>query len=210
MGSEMCIRDRKVDLQRLGEVNLGAIEEYERVKQRFEDLRLQKEDLEESIRNVEKSLEEMKRRSREVFMETFERVREIFKGLVARLFEGGRGDLILDGRSDPGIRIFIEPRGKRLRSMELLSRGEKCMASIAFILSLFFLKPAPFCIMDEVDSTLDEANIERFVGLLQELKEKSQFILITHQRRTIEAAEYVYGVTMEMPGISKVFSLRIQ
>ncbi len=200
----------KEDLQRLGEVNLGAIGEYERVKQRLEHLQSQKEDLEESIENLEKSLEEMKRRSREVFIETFERVREIFRGLVARLFEGGKGDLVLDGRSDPGIRIFIEPRGKRLRSMELLSRGEKCMASIAFILSLFFLKPAPFCIMDEVDSTLDEANIERFVGLLRELKERSQFILITHQRRTIEAAEYVYGVTMETPGISRVFSLRIQ
>jgi len=108
------------------------------------------------------------------------------------------------------VRILIQPKGKRLRSMELLSRGEKALAAIAFILSLFLLRPAPFCIMDEVDSPLDEANIERFLGLLREFKNRCQFILVTHQKRTIEAAHALYGVTMEVPGISKVVSLRLR
>lgn len=197
-------------LERLGDVYLGAIQEYEEVGQRLRYLLEQKEDLEESMRSLERSLEEMDRRSREAFLGTFQKVRDIFREFVGRLFDGGRGELVLDGGEDLGVRILIEPKGKRLRSMELLSRGEKSLASIAFILSLFFLKPAPFCIMDEVDSALDEANIDRFIALLEELKDRCQFILITHQRRTIEAAEYVYGVTMETPGISKVLSLRLQ
>lgn len=208
-GHEEEKRQLRLALERLGDVYLGAIQEYDEVDKRLKFLLSQKEDLEESIRSLEESLGEMDRRSREAFLETFERVRDIFGTLVGRLFEGGRGELVLDGGPDLGVKIFLEPKGKRLKSMELLSRGEKSLASIAFILSLFFLKPAPFCIMDEVDSALDEANIERFLNLLGELKEKCQFILITHQRRTIEAAEYVYGVTMETPGVSKVLSLRI-
>jgi len=203
-------REIKMDLEKLGEVFLGAIEEYEEVKARLQFLQTQKADLERSLRNLEDSLEEMRERSQEVFRETFERVKEIFRDLVGKLFEGGKGDLILQESSEPLVKILIEPKGKRLKSIELLSGGEKSMASIAFILSLFFLNPAPFCIMDEVDSSLDEMNIERFLGLLTELKDQCQFILVTHQPKTIEEAQYVYGITMEIPGISKVISLRMQ
>ena len=203
-------REIKMDLEKLGEVFLGAIEEYEEIKTRLQFLQTQKADLERSLRNLEDSLEEMRKRSQEVFRETFERVKEIFRDLVGKLFEGGKGDLILQESSEPLVKILIEPKGKRLKSIELLSGGEKSMASIAFILSLFFLNPAPFCIMDEVDSSLDEMNIERFLSLLTELKDQCQFILVTHQPKTIEEAQYVYGITMETPGISKVISLRMQ
>ena len=203
-------RQIKMDLEKLGEVFLGAIEEYEEIKIRLNFLQAQKADLERSLRNLQDSLEEMRERSKEVFRETFERVREIFRDLVGKLFEGGKGDLVLQESSEPSVKILIEPKGKRLKSLELLSGGEKSLASIAFVLSLFFLNPAPFCIMDEVDSALDEMNIERFLSLLTELKDQYQFILITHQPKTIEEAQYVYGITMETPGISKVISLRMQ
>ena len=197
-------------LERIGDVYLGAVEEYEGIKERLAFLKTQREDLEESLSTLSKTLERINRQSRQLFQQTLERTRQTFNSLVERLFLGGRGEIVSDGGPEPGVRILIQPKGKRLRSMELLSRGEKALAAIAFILSLFLLRPAPFCIMDEVDSPLDEANIERFLGLLREFENRCQFILVTHQKRTIEAAHALYGVTMEVPGISKVVSLRLR
>lgn len=197
-------------LEELRDVYLGAIEEYEEVRERLEFLERQKADLEESLRELERSIKELESRGQEIFLETMEALNEVFKDMVGRLFQGGKGELVIDGRDGHGVRIFVQPLGKKLKTMELLSRGEKTMASIAFFMSLFFIKPAPFCIMDEVDSALDETNLERFIGLLQDLGEQCQFILVTHKKKTVEAASYVYGVTMEIPGISKVFSLEVK
>ncbi len=209
-GYKERMEELRQSLQRMGDVYMGAIEEYAQVRDRLKFLEAQKEDLEQSLETLHRTLERINRRSRELFLETLERTRETFAKLVERLFAGGRGEMVLDGGPEPGVRLMIQPRGKRLKSMELLSRGEKTMAAIAFILSLFLLRPAPFCLMDEVDSPLDEANIERFLRVIEELRDRSQFILVTHQKRTMEAAEALYGVTMEIPGVSKVLSLKLR
>ena len=196
-------------LERLGEVYPGAIEEYEELKERWEFLSSQKEDLERSLHNMERSIERINRRSREKFSTTFKQVAENFQWLVGRLFPGGKGELVLEGGDAEGVKLLIQPHGKRLKTMELLSGGEKALAAIAFIFSLTLLKPAPFYLLDEVDASLDDANLGNFLTLLKEMGTRSQFILITHNKATMEAADILYGITMEIPGVSKVVSVRM-
>jgi chromosome segregation protein len=197
-------------VERLGEVNPGAVEEYEDLKKRYEFLEAQKEDLQQSLTNLDKTIAEINRTSTTRFNETFAKANKEFQELIPRLFGGGRGALILDESSpEPGVNIFIQPTGKRLKDVDLLSGGEKTLAAIAFIFSLFLLRPTPLCLLDEVDSALDDANIGRFSTILKELSQQSQFILITHNKGTMEIADALYGVTMENPGVSKVVSVRL-
>lgn len=209
-GAERRLSDLKQKMERLGEVNPGAVEEYEDLKKRYEFLEAQKEDLQQSLANLDKTIAEINRTSTTRFKETFAKVNKEFQGLVPRLFGGGRGELVLDESSpEPGVNILIQPAGKRLKSVDLFSGGEKALSAITFIFSLFLLRPTPFCLLDEVDSSLDDANIDRFAAVLQELSGQSQFILVTHNKSTMAIADALYGITMENPGVSKVVSVKL-
>lgn len=211
-GARQRLEELKGKVERLGEVNPAAVEEYEGLKKRFDFLESQRVDLEESIANLNKTIAEINRTSSARFAETFARANKEFQGLIPRLFgEGSKGELVLDDSGpEPGVEIRIQPAGKRLKDVNLLSGGEKALAAIAFIFALFLLRPTPFCLLDEVDAALDDANIHRFATVLKELSEQSQFILISHNKGTMEIADVLYGITMEDPGVSKVVSVRLQ
>ena len=209
-GAGKRLAELKQKVERLGEVNPGAVEEYEDLRKRYEFLEAQREDLQQSLTNLGKTIAEINRTSTTRFQETFAKANEEFQGLIPRLFGGGRGELVLDDASpEPGVNIFIQPGGKRLKDVDLLSGGEKALAAIAFIFALFLLRPTPFCLLDEVDSALDDANIGRFAHVLKELSGQSQFILISHNKGTMEIADALYGITMENPGVSKVVSVKL-
>jgi chromosome segregation protein len=203
------LADLKQKIERLGEVYPGAVEEYEDLKKRYEFLEAQKEDLQQSMTNLGKTIAEINRTSTARFQDTFAKANQAFQELIPRLFDGGKGALILDDAApEPGVNILIQPTGKRLKDVDLLSGGEKALAAIAFIFALFLLRPTPFCFLDEVDAALDDANIGRFAAVLKELSKQSQFILISHNKGTMEIADALYGITMEDPGVSKVVSVR--
>jgi chromosome segregation protein len=199
-------------LQGLGAVNPAAEEEYEEAKERHEFLYSQKADLEAAMADLDAAIGKMDQTSRDLFSETFEAVNGGFKELFPKLFEGGQGRMELtepDNMLETGIDIIVQPPGKRLQSMTLLSGGEKALTAVALILSIFRLKPTPFCILDEVDAPLDEANVVRFAEAVASLSETTQFLVITHNKRTMEVANTLYGVTMEEPGVSKVVGVRM-
>ena len=199
-------------LSNIGAVNPAAEEEYEEAKERFEFLDGQRADLEAAMADLEAAIRKMDKTSRELFGETFEAVNAGFQELFPRLFEGGQGRMELtdpDNLLETGIDIVVQPPGKRLQSMTLLSGGEKALTAVALILSIFRLKPTPFCILDEVDAPLDEANVVRFAEAVYGLSETTQFLVITHNKRTMEVANTLYGVTMEEPGVSKVVGVRM-
>jgi chromosome segregation protein len=201
----------KLKLEELGEINPGALKLFEEEKERFEFLNRQREDLLGSLSRLSRAIVRMDKTSRERLLLAFEQVGRSFKEVFPRLFDGGEGELVWVGE-DPlaaGVEIVAHPQGKRPRSLSLLSGGEKALASVAFLIACFLAHPSPFCILDEVDAPLDEANISRFNTLVRELAGSSQFILITHNRRTMEMADVLYGVTMEEPGISKLISIRM-
>jgi chromosome segregation protein len=209
-GAGERLTELKQKVERLGEVNPGAVEEYEDLRKRYEFLEGQREDLQQSIANLGKTIAEINRTSTARFQETFAQANKEFQGLIPRLFGGGRGELVLDDTApEPGVNIFIQPAGKRLKDVSLLSGGEKALAAIAFIFALFLLRPTPFCLLDEVDAALDDANIGRFAHVLKELSGQSQFIMISHNKGTMEIADALYGITMESPGVSKVVSVRL-
>jgi chromosome segregation protein len=209
-GAGTRLTELKQKVEKLGEVNPGAVEEYEDLRKRYEFLEAQREDLQQSIANLGKTIAEINRTSTTRFQETFAQANKEFQGLIPRLFGGGRGELVLDDTSpEPGVNIFIQPAGKRLKDVSLLSGGEKALAAIAFIFALFLLRPTPFCLLDEVDAALDDANIGRFARVLKELSSQSQFIMISHNKGTMEIADALYGITMESPGVSKVVSVRL-
>lgn len=207
---ERRLAELRMKMERLGEVNPGAVEEYEDLKNRYEFLEAQKEDLQRSLAALGRTIAEINRTSAKRFKETFARTNKEFQALIPRLFSGGRGELVLDESSpEPGVDIVMQPEGKMLKSVDLLSGGEKALAAIAFIFSLFLLRPSPFCLLDEADAPLDDANIDRFASVLMDLSKQSQFVLITHNKATMKIADALYGVTMETPGVSKVVSVRL-
>ena len=199
-------------LERLGEVNLVAVQEYTEVKERFDQLEAQRTDLEESVRAIRNSIAKLNRTCRERFRETFERVDALFQEGYPRLVGGGKARLVLTDQDDmleTGVDIEVQPPGKRLQNVSLLSGGEMAMAAIALIFALFRVKPSPFCLLDEVDAPLDEANGARFNGLLREMARVSQFIVITHNKKTMECVDTLYGVTMNNPGVSQLVSVKL-
>ncbi len=200
----------KKEISALGQVNLIAIEEFNEVKKRYEYLITQKEDLEKAKEDINLVMSKTVTYSKELFMESFEKIGRNFNGIFRRLFNGGKTDLYLineDNIFESGVEIMACPPGKSLRRRSLLSGGEKGLTAIALLFAIFMVKPSPFCMLDEVDHDLDEENVLRFIKLLKEFTETTQFIIITHNRRTIEFADIIYGITMEEAGVSKVVSL---
>ena len=202
----------KSALEGFGEVNLMAIEEYQELKQRHDFLTEQQADLQQALETLRKVIIRINRTTTKRFLETFHLVNEKFKQVFMRLFKGGQASLLLLDEQDPsttGIDIIAQPPGKKLQNIDLLSGGEKALVATALLFGLFMIKPTPFCLLDEVDAPLDDANINRFIDLIKEFSKTSQFILITHNKSTMETANTLYGITMETPGVSKVVSVRL-
>ena len=213
---EAARRLRQVELQRLldemGEVNLMAIEECAGMEERFTFLTSQKEDLEESLHGLQQAIQRINRTTRQRFLETYNLVNAKFQEVFPRLFCGGRAELRLTDEEDlleTGIEIIVQPPGKKLQNVTLLSGGEKALTAVALIFSIFLIKPTPFCLLDEVDAPLDDANIGRFNEMVREMSAISQFIIITHNKATMQVADTLYGITMEEPGASRVVSVRL-
>ncbi len=200
-------------IEALGPVNPTALEEYEESQQRQDFLTAQRTDLLDSIRDTEKAIQEIDGESRKRFGEAFHAINANFKKMFQVLFGGGTGEMRLtdeDNLAESGIDIVASPPGKRLQSVLLLSGGEKSMTAMALLMSIFQYTPSPFCVLDEVDAPLDEPNIERLTHLLKEMSEQTQFIVITHAKRTMEIAQSLYGVTMQEPGVSKLVSVKFK
>ncbi|WP_141500804.1 chromosome segregation protein SMC [Paenibacillus luteus] len=213
IGTQNEVRDIKRQISSLGEVNLGAIEEYERVSERFEFLSEQKDDLIEAKTTLYQVIREMDDEMSKRFKTTFEAIRSHFVVVFAKLFGGGRADLVLvdpDRVLDTGIDIVAQPPGKKLQNLQLLSGGERALTAIALLFAILQVKPVPFCVLDEVEAALDEANVSRFAQYLREFSELTQFIVVTHRKGTMEEADVLYGVTMEEGGVSKLVSVRLE
>jgi chromosome segregation protein len=207
------LEELKAQAERMGAINLTAIEEYDELQKRHTFMSEQKGDLERSLADLKAAIVKINRASRERFRETFDRVNEKFQQVFPRLFNGGRAGLVLtqdDGADgEAGVEIFAQPPGKKLQSVNLLSGGEKALTAVSLIFAIFLIKPTPFCLLDEVDAPLDDANVGRYNDLVKEMSKASQFILITHNKRTMEMVDTLYGVTMEEPGVSKLVSVRL-
>ncbi len=207
------INELRNELQKLGNVNLLAIEQYQNTKERLDFLSVQKQDSEKAIADIMILIDETNKKSIDQFVSAFEDIRKGFKKIFARLFEGGRADLILDNKKDvlnSGVNIFAEPPGKKFQSISLLSGGEKALVAIAVIFSILYLKPTPFVVLDEIDASLDDDNIERFKSLLNDFKETSQFVIVSHSKSTLEICNTLYGVTMEEMGVSKIVNVAFE
>jgi chromosome segregation protein len=200
-------------IERMGEINLLAIEEFEEQSKRYEYLQGQKVDLEQALEQLDKAIRQMNRESKRLFAETFDAINSGFQRVFPRMFGGGRGELRLTNPDDlleSGVEIVAQPPGKRLGAIELMSGGEKALTAVSLIFAIFQFKPSPFCLLDEVDAPLDEANVGRFSDAIREMTAHSQFIVISHSKRTMESADVLYGVTMETPGISKIVSVELK
>ena len=202
----------KARLRSMGPVNLLALDEYDEESKRLEFLQAQYEDLERSKASLIEAIAQINGAARKMFVETFEQVRENFVSMFKRLFEGGEADLRLLDPDDPlesPIEIVASPREKKLGRLSLLSGGERALTAIALLFAIYLVKPSPFCILDEVDAPLDDANVKRFIRMLKEFSERTQFIIITHNKVTMAATDRLYGVTMEESGVSKVVSVML-
>jgi chromosome segregation protein len=201
-------------IERMGEINLTAIEESEELQARFDFLTTQRADLESAIGQLETAIEKINRASRKRFRETFDAVNAKFEEVFPRLFGGGRAHLALTDGADlleTGVEIIANPPGKKVsQNIELLSGGEKALTAVSLLFAIFLIKPSPFCVLDEVDAPLDEANVGRFNQAVREMTDRSQFIIITHNRRTMEIADRLCGITMEEPGVSKLVAVNLR
>ncbi len=207
------LKELRGQVERMGEVNVAAIDELKEVAERYAFLEQQKADLESSIEQLKAAIKKIDATSRERFSQTFEAVNERFQKIFPRLFGGGRAGLVLTEEApgiEAGVEIVAQPPGKKLQSVQLLSGGEKALTAVSMIFAIFLIKPTPFCLLDEVDAPLDEANVGRYNDMVKEMSKQSQFILITHNKRTMEIVDNLYGVTMEEPGISKLVTVKIR
>jgi len=207
------VRDLRERLDKLGPVNLLALEEYEAEAERLEFLTGQRDDLEEARNDLQQTIRKINRTARQRFLETFAIIRTNFQRTYAQFFEGGEADVYLAEDMDPleaRIEIVARPRGKILKSLAALSGGERALTAVALLFAIYLVKPSPFCILDEVDAPLDEANIGRFLRVLASFQKSTQFIVITHNNRTMEASDAFLGITMEEPGVSKVVGVRFE
>ncbi|HEY0081343.1 MAG TPA: hypothetical protein VGB61_01030, partial [Pyrinomonadaceae bacterium] len=207
------VEELRARVESFGAVNMMALEELAEAEERLTFLTTQRQDIIDGIGSTEEALREIKRRSRERFRQAFEEINRNFGKLFLELFGGGRGEMSMidaDDVLESGIDIVAQPPGKRLQNVLLLSGGEKAMAALSLVLAIFRYRPSPFCLLDEVDAPLDEANIGRFTAKIAEMATNTQFIVITHNKRTMEIARALYGVTMEEPGVSKLVSVRFE
>jgi chromosome segregation protein len=204
--------ERMIRMRDSNRLNFSAESEYELLAKDHEVLLSQKSDVIDSIQDMNNAIKKIDDESEASFKSSFEEIRENFKRNFQILFEGGEADLALTDTEnilDTGLEIMAQPPGKRLQGLRLLSGGEKTLTSLAFLFALFEYKPSPFCVFDEVDASLDEANIQRFLKFLHKLKEKTQFLIITHNFKTMEEADYIYGISMNEPGISSIYSMKM-
>jgi len=200
-------------LNALGPVNMLAVEEHAEEQARLDFLTTQRADLVEARDDLRSAIREINKTATDLFVSTFEQIRENFRQTFLRLFEGGEADIWLLEPEDPlesPVEIHASPRGKKTQRIDLLSGGERALTALSLLFGIYLVKPSPFCVLDEVDAPLDENNIGRFIKLLQDFKGQTQFVVITHNPRTIEAADWIYGVTMEEPGISTIVGVRLE
>jgi len=197
-------------IDELGDVNLSAVREYQNVQERLTFLRAQESDLKEAMQSLHETIQKITAATNELFVNAFETINEKFQEMFSFLFQGGEASLELVGSEnvlEAGVDIVARPPGKKRQAMGLLSGGEKALTAIALIFAIFLTRPSPFCLLDEVDAPLDDANISRFNDMLRSLSDKTQFIVITHNKRTMEVADCLYGITMEEPGVSSIVSV---
>jgi chromosome segregation protein len=207
-------------LERIGPINLAAIEEHAQLEERYQFLLAQEEDLAGSIQSLQEIIQRLNQTTNKLFAETFKELQVKFNEVFSALFAGGRAELMLvednpEGQEsdtpnlEPGVEIVAQPPGKRLKNLSMLSGGEKTMTVMALLFASFLIRPSPFCVLDEVDAPLDETNVVRFGQFLRQMADRSQFIVITHNKRTMETANSLFGVTMEDPGVSKLIAVRL-
>ncbi len=199
-------------IERMGQINFASIDAYENVQARWDDLHRQYEDIVQAGTRLKEVISNIERQSTKAFMATFEKVKVNFQEIFTTIFGGGTADIVLmeNEGMDSGVEILASPPFKRLKAMTLLSEGEKTLCALSFVFALFKVRPSPFCILDEVDAPLDDANVVRFNRLIRTFSQDSQFIIVTHNRYTMEMADIIYGVTFDVPGVSKVVSLVLQ
>ncbi len=211
--AEAELKELRAQVEKMGEINLTAIDEHAELSKRFDFLSGQKKDLTATLEQLKEAITRIDATSRERFKQTFDVVNEKFQAVFPRLFGGGRASLVLTNEgpgAEAGVEIVAQPPGKKLQSVNLLSGGEKALTAVALIFGIFLIKPTPFCLLDEVDAPLDEGNVGRYNDMVKEMSRQSQFILITHNKRTMEVSDTLYGVTMEEPGISKLVSVKLR
>jgi chromosome segregation protein len=199
-------------IERMGEVHLAAIEECDEAEARYAFLASQRDDLVAGLQDLEGAIAEMNRESKRLFLETFESVNGHFQRIFPRLFRGGSAELVLtdsENLLETGIDIRVSPPGKKVQNVGLLSGGEKAMCALALVFAVFHFKPSPFCLLDEVDAPLDDANIGRFNEVIREIAHGSQVVLVTHNKGTMEIADTLYGITMEEAGVSKLVGVKM-
>lgn len=203
----------KLAIDELGTVNIGAIDEYERVSERYQFLNEQQKDLVEAKETLLQIIDEMDEEMKKRFEQTFEAVKFHFEPIFKALFGGGRAELKLTDPKDllnTGVEIVAQPPGKKLQNLGLLSGGERALTAIALLFAILKVRPVPFCILDEVEAALDEANVYRFSKYLKKFSEETQFIVITHRKGTMEGADVLYGITMQESGVSKLVSVKLE
>src|SRR6202158_5465537 len=209
--AETSYNELKARVEDMGPVNMMALEEYKECEEREGFLRRERDDLVQSIENTQLTINELDQVSRQKFEEAFHFINAHFAIAFQSLFGGGTGEMRLgepDSSGEAGIDIVDQPPGKRLQNILLLSGGEKAMTALALLIAIFRYQQSPFCILDEVDAPLDEANVGRFTRLVGEMSGQTQFIIVTHNRKTMETGSVLYGVTMQEPGVSKLVSVR--
>ena len=207
--AQRTLQEIKGKIRALGSVNVGAVEEYKEVSERYEYMSGQISDIEESKAELVKLIDELTGKMAERFREQFRRINNNFTETFKDLFDGGKAELVLDDPQDVlecNINIRVQPPGKNVQNIDLLSGGEKAFVATALYFAILKVRPTPFCLLDEIDAALDDRNVDRFAGYLHNLK-KTQFIVITHRRGTMEAADVLYGVTMQEQGVSKLLRL---
>jgi chromosome segregation protein len=210
---EQKYEEIKARIEALGPVNPQALEEYQEAQQRYDFLNAQRQDLLDSIRDTETAIHDIDVETRRRFSDAFEAINANFREMFQVLFGGGSGEMRLTDEAnvgESGIEMVASPPGKRLQNVLLLSGGEKALTALALLMGIFKYQPSPFCIFDEVDAPLDEPNIQRLMKLLLEMSAQTQFIIITHAKRTMEVADALYGVTMQEPGVSRLVSVRLK
>lgn len=212
VASEERADELRQKLSNIGNVNLAAIDELNEISERFEFLEKQRLDLEESLDSLDRAIQKINRTTRERFKQTFELVNEKFTKLFPRLFKGGHAYLELtdpENILETGIDIIAQPPGKKLQSISLLSGGEKALTAVSLLFAIFLIKPAPFCLLDEVDAPLDDANVDRYNDIVKEMAQRTQFIVITHNKRTMQVTDCLFGVTMQQAGVSQLVSVHL-
>jgi chromosome segregation protein len=210
---EIELEESRESLNRYKAVNLMAEEEYLEQKKRHDFLVGQRQDLRDSIRSTEEAILKIDEESKVQFLKALEEVNKNFQEVFTTLFKGGNAEVKLLEPENPlesGVEIVAQPPGKRVQNLNLLSGGEKSLTSLSFLFALFRYRPSPFCFLDEVDAALDDVNLARFLDLLKKIKHQTQFVLVTHNYKTMEVADYIYGTTMSEPNMTKLLSVKLE